>query len=129
MKYKIDMYRKYVNNINIPCILLSLLDLSVGIITINNNNIMNGISNCLFWDSIGMLFGIADTAITDTIFNMFAPKIFPTDISWWFFLIAVIDETISGREVPSAIIVKLTIPWGIFKKLAIITPLDRKSVV
>ncbi len=48
MKYKIDMYRKYVNNINIPCILLSLLDLSVGIITINNNNIMNGISNCLF---------------------------------------------------------------------------------
>ena len=33
---------------------------------------------------IGISFGIEDIPITDTIFNMFAPKIFPTDMPWCF---------------------------------------------
>ena len=77
---------------------------------------------------VGIEFGIAEIAITETIFKIFAPKILPTQISWCFFLTAVIDETNSGSEVPSAITVKLIIPCGIPIKLAISTPLSTNNL-
>ena len=70
----------------------------------------------------------ADKPRTNIIFRIFAPRTLPIEISWAFLMIAVIDVTSSGNDVPKAVNVRPIMTSGTPSILAMTSPLETSKL-